>query len=87
MVSDTLILWVAENFVNSLSTFLLFFFGDKKSYLWLSWPVLLSLDHWILLICLAVVQNQGNIHPKTIPYVSRGARGGVFLVETGRYGF
>ena len=30
-------------------------------------------DYWILLICLAMVQNQGNMHTQVVVDVSRGS--------------
>ena len=55
----TLVLGFEEHFIQGLSAFALLS-SDKKSSWKLSWPLLPSLDYWLLLICLASVQNWGK---------------------------
>ena len=50
----------------------------------LSWPILSSLNYWIILICLATVQLEEKIHTKAVADVSRRAGRRVFLNETER---
>ena len=62
---------------------LLFFFflvTKKNSFQQLPRPVLSSFDYWILLICLATIQNEEKLHTKAAADVSR--RGEVESIES-----